>query len=163
MITNSKARWRSLPCRPPLDYGSGMTRFALPIASLLAGSAFAVPASAQLLEDRVVGDQRICIYVGSDQTADGQIVPRNSIVRAGQPCPTTAPYRDPNRPVPGNAILTGEATENSRRVCTYSQGGVTYTRAVPIARYCAMTPDLLDRAAAEVRGSTALQSSGRIP
>lgn len=139
-----------------------MKRLALPIVGLFAVAAFAVPTAAQLLEDRVVGDQRICIYVGSDQTADGQVVPRNSIVRAGQPCPAMAPYRDPNRPVPGNAVLTGETTENSRRLCTYSQGGITYTRAVPIARYCAMTPDLLDRASAEATRSSTSQPSDRI-
>lgn len=102
-------------------------------------------ASAQLLSDRVVDTRRLCIYVGSDQSADGQIVPRNTIVPASQPCPDIAPYRDPNRPVPGNAALIRETTDNGRRQCVYAQGGVNYTREVPITQHCAMTPDLLDR------------------
>jgi hypothetical protein len=124
---------------------AGMNRAPLPFIALLAFAIYASPATAQLLDDRVVGDQRICIYVGSDQTADGQSVPRSSILPAAQPCPATAPYVDPNRPVPGNAALTGETTENNQRRCTYTQGGVTYQLMVPNTRRCAMTPDLLDR------------------
>lgn len=123
----------------------GMNRAPLPSIALLAFAIYASPATAQLLDDRVVGDQRICIYVGSDQTADGQSVPRNSVLPAAQPCPATAPYVDPNRPVPGNAALTGETMENNQRRCTYTQGGVTYQLMVPSIRRCAMTPDLLDR------------------
>jgi len=122
-----------------------MNRAPLPFIALSAFAIYASPATAQLLDDRIVGDQRICIYVGSDQAADGQSVPRNSLLPAAQPCPATAPYVDPNRPVPGNAALTGETTENNRRRCTYTQGGVTYQLMVSNARRCAMTPDLLDQ------------------
>lgn len=103
------------------------------------------PAEAQLLQDRVVGDQRLCLYVGSDQLPDGQVLTRNTVIPAGQPCPDIAPYRDPNQRVPGNAALLRESVDNGRRQCVYAQGGVEYYRAIPPTRYCAATPDLLDR------------------
>lgn len=114
----------------------------------------APPASAQLLSDRVVDNRRLCLYVGSDQSADGQIIPRNAIVPASQPCPDIAPYRDPNRPIPGNAMLMRETTDNSRRQCIYTQAGVDYTREVAITQRCAMTPDLLERATAARNSDT---------
>ncbi|MHA0337030.1 hypothetical protein [Sphingomonas aquatilis] len=126
-----------------------MKRAVLACAALATGlGLIAPPASAQLLSDRVVDNRRLCLYVGSDQSADGQIVPRNTIVPASQPCPDIAPYRDPNRPVPGNAMLTRETTDNGRRQCVYTQGGVDYTREVAITQRCATTPDLLERAIA---------------
>jgi hypothetical protein len=118
----------------------------------------AAPVQAQILSDRVVGDQRICSYVGSDQLPDGQTVPRTEVIPAGQPCPAIAPYRDPNRPVPGNAMLTGERTEADRRICNYSQGGTNYSRSIAITQNCAMTPDLLDRQS--VRNSNTTTRSG---
>lgn len=123
-----------------------MKRAALAHVIVLAGLGAVPTAQAQLLSDRVFGDQRVCVYVGADQTADGQLIPRNTAVPASQPCPDIAPFRDPNRPVPGNAALTGETTQNGQRQCTYSQGGVDYTRAISLTQRCAMTPDLLDRA-----------------
>lgn len=124
-----------------------MKRAFLVCATLTAGlGPIAPPAPAQLLSDRVVDNRRLCLYVGSDQSADGQMVPRNTIVPASQPCPDIAPYRDPNRPIPGNAMLMRETTDNGRRQCIYSQGGVDYTREVAISQRCAMTPDLLERA-----------------
>jgi hypothetical protein len=114
--------------------------------AVIAGAvATPVPAGAQLLADRVEGERRLCVYVGSDQLPDGQVVPRNTVVPAGQPCPDIAPYRDPNRRAPGNAALLREVVENGRRQCVYGQGGVEYAVAIPQARYCAATPDLLDR------------------
>lgn len=113
----------------------------------------ALPAQAQILSDRVVGDQRICSYVGSDQLPDGQVIPRTEVIPVGQPCPALAPYRDPNRPIPGNAMLTGERTEADRRICNYSQGGTDYSRTIPITQLCAMTPDLLDRQLARTSGT----------
>jgi hypothetical protein len=104
-------------------------------AILTAGAA--VPASAQLLGERVVDQQRLCVYL-----SDRIILP------ASQPCPATAPFRDPNRPVPGNAALARESTEDGRRRCVYTQGGVEYTREIPLDQRCAMTPDLLARATA---------------
>ena len=116
------------------------------MAAFLLPALFAVaPAAAQLISDRVVDEQRLCIYVGSDRLADGEIVPRNTVVPSSQSCPEIAPYRDPNQRVPGNAALLREAVENGQRNCVYGQGGVEYTRVVPPARYCAATPDLLDR------------------
>lgn len=117
------------------------------VPALLALAAIATPgpAGAQLLQDRVAGDQRFCLYVGSDQLPDGQVLPRNTVVPAGQPCPDIAPHRDLNRRVPGNAALLRESIENGQRRCVYGQGGVEYPRAIPPTRYCAATPELLDR------------------
>jgi hypothetical protein len=106
------------------------------------------PADAQLISDRTVDDLRECVYVGSDQSADGQLTPRTTVVAASQPCPGIAPYRDPNRPIPGNAALVDDRPANDGRACVYTQGGVNYTRVVPVTQRCAMTPDLLDRALA---------------
>jgi hypothetical protein len=126
-----------------------MKRVVLACAALATGLGLIVPpVSAQLLSDRVVDNRRLCLYVGSDQSADGQIVPRSTIVPSSQPCPDISPYRDPNRPAPGNAMLTRETTDNGRRQCIYAQGGVDYAREVPITQRCAMTPDLLERAIA---------------
>ena len=109
----------------------------------------ALPVQAQLLNDRVEGNRRICSYVGTEQSADGQLVARTIPVPLGQPCPTAAPYRDPNRSLPGNALLTGEVVTGGQRQCNYSQGGVDYNHIVPITQACAATPDLLDRALTE--------------
>ena len=108
----------------------------------------AVPAQAQLLSDRVNGERRECVYVGSDQSADGQMTPRIASVPAGQPCPDVAPYHDPNRPIPGNAALIRDEPASAGRRCIYTQAGVEYVRFVPSTQRCAMTPDLLDRAIA---------------
>ena len=115
------------------------------LSALVLSVATSTPAAAQLLSDRVAGEQRSCIYVGSDQLADGQIVQRSTVVPASQPCPDIAPYRDPNQRIPGNAALLRETVENGQRRCVYGQGGVEYTRVIPPTRYCAATPDLLDR------------------
>lgn len=132
-----------------------MKRAVFACAALATGlGLIAPPASAQLLSDRVVDNRRLCLYVGSDQSADGQIVPRSTIVPASQPCPDIAPYRDPNRPVPGNATLMRETTDNGRRQCIYTQAGVDYTREIAITQRCAMTPDLLEHATATRNSST---------
>ena len=115
----------------------------------LATAFAAAPLQAQLLSERVEGDRRMCNYVGSDQSPDGQVIPRMLVLPSGQPCPAAAPYRDPNRPIPGNAMLTGEVVTGDRRQCNYSQGSVDYNHVVPITQPCAQTPDLLDRALAE--------------
>ena len=117
----------------------------VPALLVIGAIATSVPAGAQLLQDRVTGDQRLCLYVGSDQLPDGQAVPRSTVVPAGRPCPDIAPYRDPNQRVPGNAALLSDAVENGQRRCAYGQGGVEYVLTVPLARYCAATPELLDR------------------
>ncbi len=136
-----------------------MTRAWLSFIALFAFAVQASPtAAAQLLDDRVVGDQRVCIYVGSDQTADGLSVPRNNVLPIAQPCPLTAPYVDPNQPIPGNAALTGETTENGQRRCIYTQSGVTYQITVSHIQRCAMTPDLLDQADANTSNIVGKQS-----
>lgn len=113
------------------------------LASSLIAAVLAAPAGAQLLSERVEGDRRICDYVGSDRLADGQVLPRVSVLAVGQPCPATAPFRDPNGTIPGNAGLTGEVARGDGRECRYSQGGVDYILIVPVAQPCAQTPDLL--------------------
>jgi hypothetical protein len=118
------------------------------LALALAGMGTASPAAAQLLGDRVEGDRRQCVYVGTDQDATGRYTPRTATVPASQPCPDTAPFRDPNRPAPGNAALIREEPAGGGRSCIYTQGGVTYARFVPATQRCAATPDLLDRALA---------------
>lgn len=125
-----------------------MKQVVLAIAAVGGGLLFAPSAHAQLLSDQVSGEQRTCTYVGSDSVADGQIIPRRAIVSAAQPCPDIAPYRDPNLPAPSNAFLARETTQNGQRQCVYSQGGVEYSRLIPLAQRCAMTPALLDRAIA---------------
>jgi len=114
-----------------------------------AAVAASAPAAAQLLGERVEGDRKVCEYVGSYQTGDGQFLPNTVVLPLGEACPAVAPYRDPNRPIPGNAFLTGEVVSGDRRRCTYSQGGVAYERFVVPDQPCAQTPDLLDRALAE--------------
>lgn len=121
------------------------------VASLLIAVSVvgAAPIRAQLLNERVEGDQRICEYIGSDQLADGQVTPRITVIPSGQPCAALPPLRDPNARIPGNAVLVGELAQGNRRECRYSQGGVDYVRVIPITLRCAQTPDLLDRVAAE--------------
>lgn len=102
------------------------------------------PAQAQLLREEVSDEQRTCFYLGSQQDPNGSIVERTLVVGAAQPCPTTAPYRDPDRPPPANAGLRGEATTTSNRICTYEQGGISYALSVPLTVRCAMTPGLLE-------------------
>lgn len=110
----------------------------------------AAPASAQLLEDRINDQTRTCVYVGTEQQGD-QVVPRTLTLTLNQACPETAPYRDPNLPVPGNAALIGDVVENNQRRCTYTQAGIEYVQGIPVNRLCAMTPALLDQSLAERR------------
>lgn len=114
-----------------------------------------MPAQAQLLSEQVVDQRRLCVYVGSDQSPDGQIIPRSTIVPASQPCPGVAPFRDPNRPIPGNAALVRETTDNAHRQCVYAQGGVEYYREIDLTQRCAMTPDLLNQSDVNAAGSSA--------
>lgn len=123
-------------------------KFRLLIACVATSFWIGAAAQAQLLSSRVTDDRRECVYVGSDQMADGQVAPRTAVMPASQPCPDIAPFRDPNRQAPGNAALIREASTGGRRECVYTQGGIDYVRNVPISQRCAMTPDLLDRATA---------------
>lgn len=106
-----------------------------------------IPATghAQLLSEQVQDNSRICTYYGSDTTPDGQTLPRTFNVGIGQNCPASAPYRDPNAPVPPNAMLIGERTTSVSRICLYEEGGLQYSLSVDIGLRCAATPALLTR------------------
>jgi hypothetical protein len=116
------------------------------VAALTLCSLATAPAAAQLLSETLQGTERVCTYVGNDTLPDGQVVPRTFSVGAGQNCPATAPYRDPNAPVPANAMLTGERTTATDRICVYEEGGLQYQLSVDLSLRCAMTPALLERA-----------------
>jgi len=103
------------------------------------------PACAQLIRSEVRGDQRICVYVGSPTLPNDASGARGVAVALGQECPVSAPYSDPDAPIPSNAALRSETTDASNRICTYEQGGVDYRVTIPIAVRCAMTPGLLER------------------
>lgn len=118
----------------------------IPVAASLAA-----PGNAQLLSETVTDTTRVCTYYGSDTNPDGQVLPRTYTVGAGQDCPATAPYRDPEAPVPANAALSGERTGATTRSCLYSQGGLNYEIAVDLSVRCAMTPALLERDRAAAR------------
>jgi hypothetical protein len=106
---------------------------------------FTAPAQAQLIREEIQNNQRRCIYFGSETLPNDQVIARSVTVGLGQNCPATAPYRDPNASVPGNARLFRESTTSEHnRVCIYEQGGVEYQRSIPVSRRCAMTPALLD-------------------
>ena len=104
------------------------------------------PVAAQLLRQETQGTKVVCTYVGTRQLPDGQVVPRTLTVDLGRPCPESAPYRDPNAPVPGNAALRSETTSAADRICVYEQGAVDYPVSIPLSQRCAPTPDLLRRA-----------------
>lgn len=125
-----------------------MKRTVTMVCGVLAAVCACPPAGAQLLSDQVTGDRRLCVYVGSVPVGGGEVGPRTAEVAASQPCPSVAPYRDPNQPIPGNAALIRDEPGSTGRRCVYSQGGNEYIRFVPAAQRCAMTPDLLDRALA---------------
>lgn len=110
------------------------------MAGMIAGSAHA-----QLISSEIRGDERVCVYVGSPTLPNDASGARATTVGLGQECPVSAPYSDPNAPIPSNAALRSEATDASNRICTYEQGGVDYRVTVPIAVRCAMTPGLLER------------------
>lgn len=103
------------------------------------------PANAQLISNEVRGDQRVCVYVGSPTLPNDASGARGVMVGLGQECPVSAPYSDPDAPIPSNAALRSDTTDASNRTCTYEQGGVDYRVTVPIAVRCAMTPGLLER------------------
>jgi hypothetical protein len=115
----------------------------LPARSLaLLAIAVSMPCSAQLIGERFEGDRRVCVYYGTETQAGDGVVGRTLSVAAGQECPATAPYQDPNRPAPPNAALLREAVGNNTRVCVYGEGGSEYPVAVPLTARCAMTPAL---------------------
>lgn len=117
-------------------------RLALP-AILLLG--LVAPARAQLIADDVRGDQRVCTYVGSPSLPNDASDARAVTVPLGQECPATAPYADPNTPIPANAAFRGETTDATNRICLYEQAGVDYRVTIAITARCAMTPALLER------------------
>jgi hypothetical protein len=102
-------------------------------------------ANAQLISSEVRGDQRVCIYVGSPTLPNDATGARGVTVGLGQECPVSAPYSDPDAPIPSNAALRSETTDASNRTCTYEQGGVDYRVTIPVGERCAMTPGLLER------------------
>ena len=121
-------------------------RFPLLSAAIPVGlAALSTAGHAQLISETVTDNVRLCTYYGTDTNPDGQIVPRTFPVGIGQDCPATAPYRDPDAPVPPNAMLTGERTGAANRICVYEEGGLQYQLTVTLAIRCAMTPALLDR------------------
>lgn len=111
------------------------------VSALLLG-VFPIGARAQLISDEVRGDQRVCSYYGSDTLPNDEVVARTLSIGLGQNCPATAPYHDPNAPVPANARLLRDSATGSKRVCIYEQGGVQYQVPVAITVSCAMTPAL---------------------
>ena len=153
--------WRPLARRRRLRYRARpvpMTRTlaAFTVSCILLA---AVPVRAQVLSEQVQDNNRICTYAGTETLADGQVVPRTFTVGLGQECPATAPYRDPNAPVPANAALLGERTNGASRFCLYGEGGIEYQVAVAITLRCAMTPALLDRARQNAEQGTAGQDA----
>lgn len=122
-------------------------RNGLCVAAALFTLAVSFPAQAQLVSDEVRGDQRICTYVGSERLGNDAVAARTVTTALSQPCPTTAPYRDPGQRPPDNAALRSETTNATSRICTYEQGGSEYQLSVPLTIRCAPTPALLERAA----------------
>ena len=102
-------------------------------------------ARAQLISETAQGDRRVCTYYGSETLPDDEVVARTVTVGAGQGCPATAPFRDPNAPIPPNARLLRDTSSPNGRVCVFEQAGIEYQRAIPQVAECAQTPALLDR------------------
>lgn len=117
----------------------------LGFAAVLMVSVTSYPAVAQLVSEQLSDTNRICTYAGSDMSASGQEVARTAIVGLGQDCPSTAPYRSPDAPVPPNASFRGEQTTSSNRLCLYSEGGIDYQVTINLSQRCAMTPALLQQ------------------
>lgn len=137
-----QARQQDLFIGSTIAYLHNMKTLAWAIAATLV--ALSSPAGAQLISQRVEGDRRICIYYGSDRLPNDQLVARQLTLGAGQDCPSTAPYHDPDAPAPGNAMLVRETQENGQRLCVYGQSGLEWWMPIPFAAHCAMTPALLE-------------------
>lgn len=122
-----------------------MTKHGFAVLTACLAATLAHSARAQLIGSEIRGDQRICIYVGSPSLPNDASDARGVTVGLSQECPASAPYSDPNAPVPSNAALRSDTTDVGNRTCTYEQGGVDYPITVPITVRCAMTPELLER------------------
>lgn len=105
----------------------------------LAFAATATPAPGQLLGERVVGMQRICLYpseAGNFLTGDsGQ---RQARVGIGENCPATFPSANSTLGVPPTARLRQTRIVGVTDRCVYEEGAREWTIPVPESGICSL-------------------------
>jgi len=111
------------------------------VAACAAGAA-----DARLVSQRVEGMRRICNYdVSTTHPGPARQLARS--VPLGEPCPAFDPgERQPPQPqIPSMATFVGERrTPGGLHLCDYRYGGRNYTRAIPMANRCPLTPHFFD-------------------
>ena len=94
-----------------------------------------------MVSQRVLGINRMCYYANPDLGARARTPVISRRIGAGEPCPVRYTRPEPPRvSVPSMAMLTGERIERGLRVCVYEYTGRRYTRAIPLAANCPLTP-----------------------
>jgi len=117
-----------------------MIQFA-PVASMLLVMA---QSGGALVGQRPAGLSRICSY---ENPLRGRRAPLLTVaIGLGEPCPFQYPGRRRPRPaeIPSLATLDSESRSSDRTVCYYVYLGVRYSRQIPPARRCPLTPHFND-------------------
>lgn len=109
------------------------------VGAVLAG-ALSIPASAQLVGERISGAQRICVYAGSLSGAAGA---RAHSVSFGEGCPSTPPPARTNFAAPPTAQLSTDIPGPDVRRCIYEQAGQQWVFSIPARRSCPLAAGML--------------------
>lgn len=130
--------------------GSGVKPLsALMIGVLVTGGQSA--ANAQLLEEQVIGSERVCVYRSDSVSPDPvssdleNVNTRRLGVGLGEACPAQFPRQDKNLVAPPTARLASSRVLNGERVCRYEQRSRAWTVTVSLEKQCSMTAGMLDR------------------
>ncbi len=115
------------------------------LSCLLAVAAFApLPAHAQTLaSEEVLGNQRLCNYVGNHGILSGHIEGRQYRVGIGENCPITYPLVNSGRPAPPTAALRLDDPSPDGRICVYEQWGSRWTFNLPGRTACPATVGMI--------------------
>lgn len=118
----------------------------LTITLALVGAAAAVPATAQLLGERVEGRQRLCIYApeAGNFLSDGR-GRRTYQTGLGENCPVTFPSARSNFAAPPTARLRPESTSGESRSCVYEQNGSEWVLPRPQSGICPLYAGMIER------------------
>jgi hypothetical protein len=93
-------------------------------------------AGAQLISERVEGNQRLCAYRGASGLTTGSEQSRVFRVGVGENCPNFFPLIDNNRPPPPTAPLSNDLEFEHSNGCVYRQWGQSWTYQPPAGSHC---------------------------
>jgi hypothetical protein len=124
--------------------------------AMLAFLAFSAPAPAlayQLLENRIDGAGRLCVYQGARGYYTGSDQQQRVRIGLSQECPTTPPREIPtipqpsagggNIPPPATAMLEAEYDSAESRFCSYAERGQRWVFRLQMSQRCPLALGML--------------------